>query len=149
MQRYCFIRTTGDYKMNFEEDLKFGYAKKVPIDKLRVDNLIRSSEQAIKTAKTIFLNENSAKTILRELYEGLREFCEAIGYMKGYKFLSHEAITNFISNILKDEETAMKFDRYRKIRNGINYYGKSIETETVKYALKEIPELIKELKKYF
>ena len=135
--------------MNFEENLKQGYAKKVTINKLRAENLIKSAEQAIKTAKTIPLDENSAKTILRELYEGLRECSEAIGYVKGYKFLSHETITNFIEDILKNKRVAEKFDRYRKIRNGINYYGENVEIETVSDAVKEIPELIKELKKYF
>ena len=134
--------------MKFEESLKQNYAKKVPIDKFRAKNLIKSAEQAIETAKSIFLNENSAKTILRELYEGFREYCEALGYAKGYKFLSHEIITYFIEDILKDNIISGKFDRYRKIRNGINYYGKNVDIETVKEALKEIPELIKELQKF-
>ena len=130
--------------MNFEKDLKQGYARKVPINKLRAENLVSSAEQAIKTAKAIHLDENSAKTILRELYEGLREYFEAIGYLNGYKFLSHEVITSFIEDILKNKRIADKFDRYRKIRNGINYYGENVEVETVSSAIKEIPELIKE-----
>jgi len=132
--------------MNFEESLKQGHVKKIPIDKFRAKNLIKSSEQAIETAKKILLNENSAKTILRELYEGLRECCESIGYIKGYKFLSHEVITYFIEDTLKNEKIAKRFDRYRKIRNGINYYGENVDVETVKGAIKEIPELVKELR---
>ena len=135
--------------MNFEEGLNQGYVKKAPIDKFRAKNLIKSAEQAIETAKKIHLGENSAKTILRELYEGLREYCEAVGHLKGYKFLSHEIITYFIEDILKNKKMAGEFDRYRKIRNGINYYGENVEIETVIKAIKEIPELIKELKKYF
>ncbi|MBI2140572.1 hypothetical protein HYU14_06630 [Candidatus Woesearchaeota archaeon] len=42
----------------------------------------------------------------------------------------------------------MKFDRYRKLRNGINYYGENIEIETVKEAVINIPQLVKELEKY-
>ena len=128
--------------------MKKSYAKKIPVDKFRAKNLTQSAEQAIETAKTINLDENSAKTVLRELYEGLREFCEAAGgYLKGYKFLSHEVITYFIGDILGDKKTSEKFDRYRKIRNGISYYGENVEIETVKSALKEIPELIKKLKR--
>src|SRR3989338_1662856 len=135
--------------MNFEESLKKGYVKKIPVDKFRAKNLTQSAEQAIETAKTINLDENSAKTVLRELYEGLREFCEAAGYLKGYKFLSHEVITYFIEDISRDKKTSEKFDRYRKIRNGISYYGENVEIETVKSALEEIPELIKKLKLFF
>ena len=85
---------------------------------------------------------------MREFYEGLREYCEAIGYLDGYKFLDHESIGFFIRDILKEQSLFKKFDRYRKLRNGINYYGEDIDIETLKEAITEIPEMIKELKKY-
>jgi len=134
--------------MNFEKALILGDARKVPVDILRSKSIILSSKQAIATAKTIILTKESAKSIFRELYEGLREYCEALGYMKGYKFQNHESITFFIREILHEETLANKFDRYRKLRNGINYYGETIEEETVKEALKEIPELTKKLEKH-
>ena len=74
------------------------------------------------------------------------ECCESIGYIKGHKFFSHEVITYFIEDTLKNEKIAKRFDRYRKIRNGINYYGENVDVETVKGAIKEIPELVKELR---
>ncbi|MBI2580510.1 hypothetical protein HYV85_01745, partial [Candidatus Woesearchaeota archaeon] len=40
------------------------------------------------------------------------------------------------------------FDRYRRLRNGINYYGEGIDVETVKEAIIEIPELVEKLEKY-
>ena len=85
---------------------------------------------------------------MRELYEGLIEYCEAIGYSKGYKFLDHESIGYFLRDILKEQSVYVKFDRYRKLRNGINYYGNDIDMETVKEAIIEIPKIIKELEKY-
>ncbi|MFH0869694.1 MAG: hypothetical protein V1866_01395 [archaeon] len=134
--------------MNFDKAITLGDARKVPVDILRAKSIILSSKQAIATAKTIVLTKDSAKSIFRELYEGLREHCDALGYMKGYKFQNHESITCFIRDILKEEGMANKFDRYRKLRNGINYYGETIEEETVKEALKEMPELIRKLEKY-
>lgn len=134
--------------MNFENSLIEGKAKKVMSNKLRASSLFKSSTQAIETAKFIQLNPNTLKSILRELYEGLREYCEAIGYLKGYKFLDHESITYFLRDILKEQLISIKFDRYRKLRNGINYYGDDIDIETVKEAIKEIPTLVKELEKY-
>lgn len=65
--------------------------------------------------------------------------------MKGYKFISHEAIIYFIDEILAERKISLKFDKYRKIRNGINYYGDDVAPETVKEALKEIPEIVKAL----
>lgn len=134
--------------MNFENSLIEGKAKRVIPNKIRASSLFKSSIQAIETAKVIQLSPNTLKSILRELYEGLREYCEAIGYLKGYKFLDHESITYFLRDILKEQSTSMKFDRYRKLRNGINYYGEDIDIETVKEAVKEVPMLVKELEKY-
>ncbi len=134
--------------MNFENSLREGYVRKVPVNTIRAKSLIKSAKQAIETAKTIPINENSLKTIFRELYEGFREYCEAIGYFKGYKLTTHEVITYFLMDILKEDSISMKFERYRKLRNGVNYYANDIEEETVKEALNEIPELIKKLEKY-
>ncbi len=134
--------------MNFENSLLEGKAKQVLPNKIRASSLFKSSPQAIETAKVIPLVPNSLKTILRELYEGLREYCEAIGYLNGYKFLDHESITYFLKDILKEDSVSKKFDRYRRLRNGINYYGEDINIETVKEAIIEIPKLIKELEKY-
>ena len=134
--------------MNFENSLMDGKAKKVMPNKIRASSLFKSSIQAIETAKVIQLNPNTLKSILRELYEGLREYCEAIGYLRGYKFLDHESIGYFLRDILKEQSLSIKFDRYRRLRNGINYYGEDIDIETVKEAAIEIPELVKRLGKY-
>jgi len=133
--------------MIFEILIKNGFIKIVPKDNVRAKSLIKSSKHALNTAKIIPCKEETLKTIFRELYEALRQYCEAIGYLKGYKFLNHESITAFIDEILKEKEISLMFDRYRKLRNGINYYGNSIEILTVKKALKEIPLIINKLKK--
>ncbi len=134
--------------MNFKLSLGNGRVKKVLPNSIRASSLFNSSSQAIETAKSIQLNTNTSKTILRELYEGLREYCEAIGYLKGYKFVNHESIGFFLRDIIKEQTIYKKFDRYRRLRNGINYYGDGVDIETVKDAASEIPKLINELKKY-
>ena len=134
--------------MNFENSLANGKAKKVTANKIRASSIFKSSIQAIETAKMIPVKQNTLKSILRELYEGLREYCEAIGYLRGYKFLDHESIGYFLRDVLKEQSVSMKFDRYRMLRNGINYYGEDIDIETVKEAIIEIPRLIKELEKF-
>ena len=134
--------------MNFQKSIDNGYVKKIPRDLIRFKSLIKSSSEAILTAKKIIVEPITYKTIIRELYEGLREYCEALSLVYGYKIISHEAITYFIEEILKEEQISARFDKYRKLRNGINYYGNDVAIETVREALKEIPELIRLLKKY-
>jgi len=131
--------------VNFDDCIDSGKTKKTGQNQIRAISLARSSTQAIETAKSIPLNSNTAKTILRELYEGLREHCEAIGFLKGYKFLDHESIGYFLRDILKEQHAHNKFDRYRKLRNGINYYGNDVSIETVREAIQDIPALIRDL----
>lgn len=134
--------------MNFEFSLNGGKVKKVMPNKIRASSLFKSSIQAVETAKEIPLTVKTSKTILRELYEGMREYCEAIGYLYGYKFLDHESIGFFLRDILTEQSVFKKFDRYRKLRNGINYYGNDIDIKTVKEAVSEIPGLVKDLEKH-
>jgi len=49
--------------------------------------------------------------------------------------------------VLSLPRTAREFDRLRKIRNGINYYGDNVTIETAKKALKDVPEMIEHIKK--
>ncbi|MEK6901192.1 MAG: hypothetical protein AABX37_02520 [Nanoarchaeota archaeon] len=134
--------------MRWKSSLEQGYVKQIPPDTIRAKSLLHSSGQAISSALKIKVETDTLKTIIRELYEGLRQCCEAIGYQKGYKFSSHEAITYFLEEVLREESIASRFDRYRKIRNGINYYGDDISPETVWEAKNEVPTLIERLKKH-
>ncbi len=134
--------------MNLDRCIREGSVKRTPVDSVRAGSLMKSAKDAVSTACGIRPDEGKLKTIMRELYEGLREYCEAIGYLKGYKFLNHESISHFIAGVLKEPSIAGKFDRYRKIRNGINYYGNSVSKETVEEAIREIPDIMAALEKH-
>ena len=133
--------------MFFEKAMQRGEARKIDKDPLRAKSLIKSAEDALLSAKELSLKEHNYKAIIRELYESLRQYAEAIGYLQGYKFSTHEVITIFLKEIVKEEAISLKFDRYRKLRNGINYYGRDVSKETVEKALHEIPELMAQIKK--
>lgn len=134
--------------MLFEKSLQEGTIKRVVKDKLRAQSLIKVAKDALLAAKELQLKEHNYNSIIRELYESLRQHCEAIGYLHGYKFESHEVITYFLKELLKEENISLRFDHYRKLRNGINYYGRNVNKETVEQGLKEIPEIINKLEKY-
>ena len=134
--------------MNFKDSIKKGYVKKINPDLIRYKGLIKNANRAVQSAQNMEINNTTSNSVLRELYEGLREYCEAMGYKKGYKFLSHQSITFFLSDYLDEKSLSVKFDRYRKLRNSINYYGNEISIESVKEALIEIPELIKKIRQF-
>ena len=93
----------------------------------------------------IELTNESSEIIFRELYECLRQAIEAIGYRRGYKFENHESIKSFVFEMLGNKSLANDFDRYRKIRHGINYYGETVSVETTAKAIEDIPRYIKEI----
>lgn len=134
--------------MTFQQSIREGHARIIPPDRIKAKSLLKSAQQAISSARKTPFETDTLKSILRELYEGLRQYCEALGYQHGYKFLSHEVITIFLEEIIGNKNIAVRFNRYRKIRNGINYYGDDVSSETVKEALKEIPYLLKQLERY-
>ena len=134
--------------MQFKNSIKDGYVKIVIKDDIRAKSLIKAAENAILSAKELRIVEHNYVSILRELYEALRQYCEAIGYTQGYKFESHESITYFLKDIINNEDLSIKFDRYRQLRNSTNYYGKGIAKETVEKALKDIPDMMSILKEH-
>lgn len=134
--------------MNFSEGISQGFIRKVPPDNLRAKSLIQASHEALFSVAKLSVEPPTSKTIIRELYESMRQYIEAIGSQKGYKFSIHEALTPFLEEILKEQRIAIRFDRYRKLRNGVNYYGDDISLETIQEALREIPKIIQQLEKH-
>ena len=148
MQRNNPLKSAGG-SMRLPQSIADGYTRIIPSDRLRAKSLTKAATQALYSAQKLAIETETLKTILRELYEALRQYCEAIGYIQGYKFTSHEVISIFLEEVLKEQKLATRFDRYRKLRNGINYYGDDISEVTIREALKDIPEMIKQLEKYY
>lgn len=134
--------------MNLANAMANGLIKKVKPDNSRAKGLLLASSSTMRVAMKIPIDDSSAGVVLRELYEGMRQFCEALGYQYGYKFESHDAIIPFLREVLKEEHTASILDRYRRARNSLNYYGDPISVETAREAANDIPAQIKTLEKH-
>ena len=131
--------------MKLNDFIEKGQVRKASKDIALVKSLVYTAENDLKFLDNLDINDNSARKIMSNYYDVLRSIVEAISALDGYKIYSHEAFTYFLKE-KKEELIALKFDRFRKIRNGINYYGKNISVEEVKENVKEIIKLIKELK---
>jgi len=134
--------------MRFQDFIDEQKARKASPDKQLAKSLAKMSDRHIEVIKKLELTETSASTVMTTYYESLREIIEAIAAMRGYKVYSHEAFTYFLKEI---GETSMsdKFDRFRKIRNGINYYGKQIDKASAESSIRDIEEMITKLKEKF
>ncbi len=135
--------------MMLKDFIEKGQVKKSSKDISLAKSLITTAENDLKFLNGLKINENSARKVMSNYYDVLRSILEAISALDGYKIYSHEAFAYFMKE--KGEKLiAIKFDRFRIIRNKINYYGKGISVEEVKENTAEILKMIRELKeKYF
>lgn len=135
--------------MKFTDFLKRKEVKKVEKDTELVKSLITSAEYDLIFLAKVKIDEFSARKIISNYYDVLRSILEAMALNDGYKVYSHEAFTLYLKE-KGESEISLKFDRFRKKRNKINYYGESVSIEEVTDYSEDIKIVIIELKeKYF
>jgi len=124
--------------------------KKSSIDEELIRSLVLSSSDKFETSKMIELSNITSTSKLSLTYDSLREILEALALKKGYKIYNHDCFSAFLLEILHEESFSINFDKFRKIRNKINYYGKRFNVNESKIFLEELSILrSKILDKYF
>jgi len=130
--------------MDWKECIRARIVKSVKEDK----NLIISTREIagikIRSAEALPEEFYIGKIVL--LYDALREILESISLERGYKLYNHECYSAFLKEILGFSYEADLFDRLRRVRNGINYYGKKVDKEEAKQIINELNLLIKKFK---
>ncbi len=96
---------------------------KVP-DKKNALSILQSAKRDLDFTLTLKLTEESATTIIRNIYESFRMMGDALLVSKGIK--SEDHITP-VNELLKLKVQATRpinlIDNLRKLRHNINYYG--------------------------
>ena len=115
----------------WEESIENGKAIKITPDKERAISLINSSLKILKIIEKMKLEKENGFFILTNYYDVVLESMHALLYREGFKVLDHLSIGYYIKDVLKNVEFFNVFDKYRKIRNGILYYGREIDFETL------------------
>jgi len=127
--------------MKFEDFIKQGQVRRASPDISLVKSLYKNTINDLKYLESQIINEISARKIISNYYDCLRSILEAIASLEGYKIYQHEAYAFFLKE--KNEEIpSIKFDRFRKIRNKINYYGGDISVQEAKEISEEVIKLI-------
>jgi hypothetical protein len=132
--------------MNWEECNLKKLVKRVSPDHNLIVSLKKSSQNKIASANMLKIDETTSSSVISLYYESLREILEALALSKGFKVYNHECFTAFLKEVIKEEELANLFDRFRQIRNRINYYGKEISLIEANNLKGEIVSLIKKIK---
>lgn len=129
---------------NWEDCLKNFCSRKTTPDTQKAKSLIETAHERIRyTNKT--LNEKTANYIFEDYYTSIIEILQAIVSSKGYNVKNHICLGYYIRDILKKENLFRIFDDLRFKRNSLIYYGKRMEFEISKDAIKKSKELLKEL----
>lgn len=116
--------------------------KEVMPDNNLIDSLKQSSRDVIKTNETIALNETTASTKVSLMYDSVRELLEALALSKGFKIYNHECFAAFLAAKCGKTHLAVQFDRFRKIRNRLRYYGQRIIPKEVNFLIGEMKALM-------
>lgn len=123
--------------MDIDECKRKGFVKKTRIDPELARSLAEMSDIKEKAIKSVNLDAENISAFVPMAYDSLREILEAICIMHGYKVTSHVCIDKLLSTIYPNVSW-QDFDRFRYIRNGINYYGKKVDFEQGKEIIDKI-----------
>jgi len=130
--------------MDLNDCHKKGDIKKTKLNKELIKSLIEMSEIKEKTVNSADLSEMNVSAYVSMAYDSLREFLEALCISYGYKVTSHLCLGELLSSLNKDFDFK-EFDRFRYIRNGINYYGNKVDFEQGKEIIKKMFIMKREL----
>ncbi len=131
---------------SFGECVKEGKAIRRSPDPAEAASLLQQANGRLADLQRLPLDEASASFRFESAYEALREALQAFLAREGYKPYSHEAVIAFAAEQgLLPAADARTADRYREIRNDINYRGKKVTRdeaeEAIAFALRVVPKL--------
>lgn len=133
--------------MTWEECMESGNAKKSFKDLQRAKSLMRMADSRIKFVRELDAKKDYASILFSDMYESVLEYCQALACLEGFKILNHLCITDFLKE-LGMQDIAVKFDRYRKLRNSINYYGNVLDPDFSLRSISEMQSVIGRLKQF-
>ena len=130
---------------DFEFFLKKGAVKKQNPNENLAFSTFKDSLERIEFARQL-LHKAKPKYVLENAYEAMREAADSVLYIKGYKSFSHEASIVYLIKEGFNEKDILEFDRFRRIRNGIKYYGKDCDLPDAEQAIQLADKIINKIK---
>ena len=121
--------------------------KEVSLDRNLINSLLKSSSNKEYSQRMLIMDSNTASSKVSLAYDALRELLEATALIKGYKIYNHECYTCFLKEELGQSSLGDELDKFRRIRNSINYYGKDISPEEAQPILDRMKIFMIEIKK--
>ena len=118
----------------FEEFIKENIVKKQGIDRSRAGFLIQESERSyrnlLEMINKLTIKDDNANTFIKSCYDILMEITRAKMLLDGYNasgFGAHEAEVSYLLVLGFSEKEVQFADQIRFFRNGMMYYGTSLD----------------------
>jgi hypothetical protein len=112
--------------MPFDYFLKNKEVKKTSPNLELAKSLIKDMNERISKANMLDTNM-FAKIVFENIYDGLRDFCDALLALDGFKSYSHQASISYLLKKGFDVSVVEELDQLRYKRNGSKYYGEVID----------------------
>ncbi|MBI5398053.1 hypothetical protein HZB03_01195 [Candidatus Woesearchaeota archaeon] len=93
------------------------------------------------------VDEDSANYIFEGYYSSALELLHALLLLRGYKVTNHICSGFYLRDVLNKKAVFRLFDDCRFKRNSLIYYGRTMDFNTAKDAIKKCKRLLKELSK--
>jgi len=99
-------------------------------DKLRAKSLVEAAGKTMAVISGMAVSDETATIVFRETYECIRQLGDARWFLAGYKPKDHEVSMEILKEErIKHSAKLEKLDRFRSIRNDVNYTGYLIPKE--------------------
>ena len=115
----------------FEYYISAKLVKKTSLNIQRIKSLINDSKERMQEINDINPSKKP-KIVFENIYDSIRDLCDALLLSKGWKSYSHEASISYLLKQNFDIAIVKQLDNFRYMRNGSKYYGRKISAEEAK-----------------
>ncbi len=127
----------------FDTYLESGKIRKKKPDKGKSQGLIQNAKEDLKILQDIELSEETTSFIFKNTYNCIRTALQSYLARDGYKPYTHESIIIYAKKINElSEKQANKIDKYRELRNDIEYRGDTAEEKETEEILEFAEKII-------
>lgn len=111
-------------------------------------SLLKQAQDRLMDLASLPLSEFTASFRFESAYECAREAIQSVMALQGFKPYSHEAIVSFaLEKRILGRGQAEGLDRWRELRNDINYRGASATVEDAKIMIAFSRSLVAQISK--
>ena len=128
----------------FDFFVKKGEVKRQSPDENLAKATFSDSQERLELSKSLQLTAKP-KYVLENAYESMREAADSILYREGFKSFSHEASIVYLLKKGFSESDISELDRFRRIRNGVKYYGTDCDESDAKAAIALAEKIINKI----